>query len=90
VEIRTKLNLIREQIMRKDLMPLMKIMIIKKSSNETTKEIFNRIIIVEENLEIKNNRNTGEKKILIILSQDKVHNKIVSKKVPLVNAVMMK
>jgi hypothetical protein len=90
VEIRTKLNLIREQIMRKDLMPLMKIMIIKKSSNETTKEIFNRIIIVEENLEIKNNRNTGEKKILIILSQDKVHNKIVSKKVPLVNVVMMK
>ena len=69
----------------------MKIMIIKKSLNETTKEIFNRITIVEENLEIKNNKNTVEKRLLIILSLVKVHNKIVSKKVGLlVNVVMMK
>jgi hypothetical protein len=72
-------------------MQLMKIMIIKKSLNETTKEIFNRITIVEENLEIKNNKNTVEKRLLIILSLVKVHNKIVSKKVGLlVNVVMMK
>lgn len=68
----------------------MTIMTIKKSLKETTEEIFNRITIVVENSEIKNNKNTEEKKLMIMLSQVKVHNKIVSRKGPLVNVVMMK
>lgn len=68
----------------------MRIMTIKKSSKGTTEEIFNRITIVVENSEIKNNKNTVEKKLLIILNLVKVHNKIVFKKGLLANAVMMK
>lgn len=71
-------------------MQLMRIMTIKKSSKGTTEEIFNRITIVVENSEIKNNKNTVEKKLLIILNLVKVHNKIVFKKGLLANAVMMK